>query len=218
MAIVLLIGKLGACYLLGSLSGSLLLGRLRGVDLRQLGSGNAGGTNAFRTQGFAFALWVVLIDIGKGALAVPIGRFGIADETAALQSGLLALAAAIAGHVWPLFFGFRGGKGAATLVGGLLTLAPSLLLLPIAVWLLTLMLTGYVGLATVLTGLCFLPSSWFLSDAASRPTWIAASIVIAVFLLFTHRENMRRLSEGSEHRFDGARLLHRWWAKARPRS
>ncbi len=217
MIILLLVAKLGACYLLGSLSGGLLLGRLRGVDLRRQGSGNAGGTNAFRSQGFGFALAVVLIDVGKGALAVLIGRLGVAVEPTALQYGLFALAAAMAGHVWPLFFGFRGGKGAATLVGGLLVLAPVLLLAPIVVWLLTLVLTGYVGLATILTGLCLLPSSWFLASAASRPSWTVASVLIAVFLLFTHRDNLRRLRAGSEYRFDGARLLHRWWARTHSR-
>lgn len=214
MSVWALIAKLVVCYLLGSLSGSLLLGRLRGVDLRRLGSGNAGGTNAFRTQGAAFALAVVVIDVGKGAVAVLIGRFGVVGEPAIVQSALLALAAASVGHVWPVFFGFRGGKGAATLVGGLLVLAPLVLMMPIAVWLVTLVLTGYVGLATILTGLCLVPSAWLLTSPAVRPSLVLASAAIALFLLFTHRENLRRLCAGTEHRFGGARLLHRWWARA----
>src|SRR4249919_393222 len=93
-------------YLLGSLSGSLLLGRLRGVDIRTQGSGNAGGTNALRTQGWRFALGTVLVDVGKGALAAWLARrFGHDHWT------LAVVLAAIAGHVWPVFHGFRGGKG-----------------------------------------------------------------------------------------------------------
>jgi glycerol-3-phosphate acyltransferase PlsY len=98
-------------YLLGSVSGSLLLGRLRGIDIRTQGSGNAGGTNAFRTQGPWFALGVALIDVGKSALAAWTGGYGIADGGHALRIALLAGAAAAAGHVWPLYYGFHGGKG-----------------------------------------------------------------------------------------------------------
>lgn len=210
--------KLLLCYLLGSLSGSLLIGRWRGIDLRRLGSGNAGGTNAFRTQGFAFALAVVLIDLSKGALAVLVGRYAIAEDPAALQLGLLGLLAATAGHIWPVFFGFRGGKGAATLAGGLLLLAPMFLLGPIVVWILTLLLSGYVSLATVLTGLSLLPCSLWLASPVLRPTWALASIGIAFLLLYTHRENLGRLRAGCEYRFEGARLFHRFARRARRQS
>ena len=136
------------CYLLGSISGSLWLGRLRGVDIRTLGSGNAGGTNAFRTQGALFALGTMLIDIGKGAAAVVLVRAAGGGELVAMAGALLA----VIGHVWPVFHGFRGGKGAATLVGTLLLLWPIALLPVFAVWLLVLVTSGYVGLATVLAG------------------------------------------------------------------
>ena len=110
-------------YLLGSLLGAMLIGALRGVDIRETGSGNAGGTNALRTQGFWFAVGVALIDVGKGALAVawlpgwqPMGL--PADPL--VDRGWLAVAcgaAAVAGHIWPLWHEFRGGKGGATLLG-----------------------------------------------------------------------------------------------------
>ena len=117
-------GLILAAYLLGSLSGSLLLGKLRGVDIRTQGSGNAGGTNAFRTQGAKFALGVVVVDIGKGALAAWLGlRFAQADT--AWLAYVVAFAAVI-GHVWPVWHGFRGGKGAATLIGAVAVL--------VAVW------------------------------------------------------------------------------------
>ena len=110
-------------YLLGSLSGSLLLGKLRGVDIRTVGSGNAGGTNALRTQGLGFALATVLVDVGKGALAAWLGwRFLPSEQHPAwLYACVLAAAA---GHVWAVFHGFRGGKG-QVYHGG--THAPSLM-------------------------------------------------------------------------------------------
>ena len=143
-------------YLFGSISGSLLLGRLQGVDIRTQGSGNAGGTNALRTRGWRFALGVVLIDVGKGALAAALpgwlGSGPISLEQAALACGLLA----VAGHVWPLFYGFRGGKGAATLIGGLAVVWPLALLPLLGTWLVVLMLTGYVGLSTILAAAALL--------------------------------------------------------------
>src|SRR5690606_35119643 len=113
-------------YLLGSVSGSLLLGRLRGVDIRRHGSGNAGGTNAFRTLGWKFALGVAAVDIGKGALAtwIALRQAPVGEALSVTAHGYLAAFVAVLGHVWPLWHGFRGGKGAATTVGGLLVLWP----------------------------------------------------------------------------------------------
>lgn len=192
-------------YLLGSLSGSLLLGRLRGVDIRRHGSGNAGGTNAFRTQGWRFALGVVIVDIGKGALAAWLAlRFAPAWAYA-------AAALAVVGHVWPLWHGFRGGKGAATAVGALLVLWPSALLPLLSVWVLVLVATGYVGLATVLAA-ASLPA-WAAWEAAD-PARLTFALGIALFLAFTHRANLQRLRRGTESRFERVRLLHRWRARA----
>ncbi|HLS84383.1 MAG TPA: glycerol-3-phosphate 1-O-acyltransferase PlsY [Arenimonas sp.] len=192
-----------AAYLLGSLSGSLLLGRLRGVDIRTLGSGNAGGTNALRTQGWRFALGTVLVDVGKGMLAAWLaGRFG---------SGLAwlpyaAVAAAVLGHVWPVFHGFRGGKGAGTLVGGLLLLWPLGLAVMIGCWLLVLVLSGFVGLSTILAAASLVPLA-LLTGAGGERTVFA--VAVAVFILFTHRGNLQRMRAGIEHRFERARLLAR---------
>lgn len=190
-------------YLIGSVSGSLLLGRLRGIDIRTQGSGNAGGTNAFRTQGVKFALGVVLIDIGKGVLAVwLVQRFVSQPEWA----GWAALLAAAAGHVWPIFHGFRGGKGAATLVGGLVIAWPWTLVPLLAVWLLSLTITGYVGLSTILAGITLAICA--LSDMADVPR-LAACVAAALFLVYTHRSNLLRMRAGSEPRFERARVLAR---------
>lgn len=194
-------------YLLGSISGSLLLGRFRGVDIRKQGSGNAGGTNAFRTQGFKFALGVVLIDIGKGALAVYLAlRFSSPANLHIIP--IIALLCAVVGHVWPVFHGFRGGKGAATLVGGLIMLWPFSVLILVLVWCLCLSLTGYVGLSTVLAGFSLL----VLALIIKAPIHVLVFSASAAFLmLFTHRSNMQRLLQKNEYRFDKAMLWQRAW-------
>ena len=195
-------------YLLGSVSGSLLLGRLRGVDIRRHGSGNAGGTNALRTLGWRFALGVVAIDLGKGALAAwlalrfaPLGQ--AFDVTA---HGYAAAACAVVGHVWPVWHGFRGGKGAATAVGGLLMLWPWSIGVLLPVWMLVLVATGYVGLSTVLAALALPLLAWG-TDAEPARLWF--SMFAALFIAFTHRANLQRLRQGTESRFERARLLHR---------
>jgi acyl phosphate:glycerol-3-phosphate acyltransferase len=195
-------------YLLGSLSGSLILGRLRGFDIREAGSGNAGGTNALRTRGPGFALGVVLIDVGKGTLAAWIALRLHAPELplSALGLALAATLVAAAGHAWPLWFGFRGGKGVATLLGGSLLLLPWLLIPLLLTWLVVLGLSGYVGLASICAVLGLLPLAWLDGRAELLPF----AAIAAAFVLFTHRDNLRRLRAGSEHRFTRARVLHRW--------
>jgi len=193
-----------AAYLLGSISGSLLLGRLRGVDIRTQGSGNAGGTNALRTQGWRFALGVVLIDVGKGALAAWLASL---VELAPGPVAFAAILAAMAGHIWPVFHGFRGGKGAATLVGGLAVAWPLALVPVLATWVVCLVLTGYVGLSTVLAALALAGFAAVPPVDAAR---LAFAVVVAGLIAFTHRENLSRLRAGTESRFERARLFHRW--------
>lgn len=206
--IALTVFLLLCAYLLGSVSGSLLLGRLRGVDIRRHGSGNAGGTNALRTLGWRFALGVVAIDLGKGALAAWLAlRFaplGLALDVTA--HGYAAAACAVVGHVWPLWHGFRGGKGAATAVGGLLMLWPWSIGVLLPVWMLVLVATCYVGLSTVLAALALPVLAWG-TDAEPARLWF--SMFAALFIAFTHRANLQRLRQGTESRFERARLLHR---------
>ncbi|MDI1337566.1 MAG: glycerol-3-phosphate 1-O-acyltransferase PlsY [Lacunisphaera sp.] len=200
-------------YLLGSVSGSLLLGRLRGVDIRTQGSGNAGGTNAFRTQGWAFGLGVGLFDVAKAALAAWIGGLGIADPGHALRLALLAGAAAAAGHVWPLYYGFRGGKGVAAVLGVLLVLWPAGVAVMALVLLLVLTTTGYVGLGSMLAGGALIPAAVLFAPAPDRAVWIVATVMIAGFIIYTHRSNLQRLRAGTEHRFERARMLARLFLK-----
>jgi acyl phosphate:glycerol-3-phosphate acyltransferase len=186
-------------YLLGSIVGSLLVGRLRGgVDIRRLGSGNAGGTNALRTQGKGFAFWVMLIDIGKGWLATRV----VAPFHTTAPYGWLAAVCGIAvmlGHVYPLFYGFRGGKGVATLVGAALGLDPWLLLPMLGTWLVAVILFGFVGLASMLGALA-------LAVAGAMGAWeprgplVAFGVLGALLIAFTHRSNIARMRAGTEPR------------------
>jgi glycerol-3-phosphate acyltransferase PlsY len=191
-------------YFIGSIMGSMLVGRLRGgIDIRQSGSGNAGGTNALRTQGWVFALAVMVVDIGKGVLAAGVVPgldlpFVATDpEVSRVWLTLCCAGAAVVGHVWPMWHEFRGGKGAATLIGTLVILAPNLILPVLLVWAWILVLFGYVGLATI-------------SAAVSAPVYLALTrlpddqplfiycTVLAIYLVFSHRSNLQRMRDGTE--------------------
>lgn len=205
-----------ASYLLGSLSGSLILGRVVGVDIRQSGSGNAGGTNAFRTRGWRFALGVVVIDVGKGVLAalVPVALDISAVHVHAVQAACVLLAAA--GHTWPVFFGFRGGKGAATLAGGLAVIWPLALPWVLATWLLVLFSTGYVGLSSILSVAMLIALAWF-NPGTLPEVRLVLSLLATLLILYTHRSNLQRLLTGNEPRFERLRLFARLFAHLRSR-
>lgn len=202
-------------YFIGSLMGALVMGRLRGgVDIRTMGSGNAGGTNALRTQGILFALGVVVIDVGKGVIGaglVPGLNIPFVPEDPEISRTWLTLAcaaAAVFGHVWPIYHGFKGGKGAATLIGTLVILAPKLIIAVLLVWGWMLLITGYVGLAT-------------MTAATALPVWLAFTrlpdgqplfiylVVMATFVIYWHRSNIRRMRAGTEDRNTKVMLFRR---------
>jgi glycerol-3-phosphate acyltransferase PlsY len=191
-------------YLLGALLGSLVLGRLRGVDIRRSGSGNAGATNALRTQGKLFALSVLVIDIGKGVLAVlclpqaSLPGIPIDPELSRVWLTLACGFAVIVGHVYPVWFGFRGGKGVATMIGVVGALDPRLLLPVLGSWFVVLVLTGYVGLASMLAGAALVVFVYVLEPG--NTAFLCFSAAILVFVVFTHRGNIARMRAGSEHR------------------
>lgn len=200
-------------YLLGSVSGSLVLGKFKDVDIRSLGSGNAGGTNALRSLGWRFALAVVSIDIGKGALAawglplVFVEGLGSTASVALLAS--FAGFGAILGHIWPVYFSFQGGKGAGTAVGAVAVLAPSCILPMFVIWLVTVLATGYVGLATILAGLMLVPAMWVLGPSPLPVALGVFAIATAVLIVYTHRSNIARLLAGTENRFNTQKLWRR---------
>jgi acyl phosphate:glycerol-3-phosphate acyltransferase len=191
-------------YLLGSVLGSLVMGRLRGVDIREQGSGNAGGTNALRTQGWRFALGVVAIDVGKALLAagvlpsLDLPGIGIDPTVGRDWLAVSCAAAVVFGHVYPVWHEFRGGKGAATLLGAVAVLAPSALLPVVLVWLGCVMLTGFVGLGTIL-GTATLPVFFALSQPRSDAL-VVFGIAVTAFVIYTHRSNLARMRAGDENR------------------
>jgi len=193
-------------YFIGSLMGAMIVGKLRGgVDIRTMGSGNAGGTNALRTQGVIFALGVVLVDVGKGVIGVGIVPglelpFVPQDpEISRTWLTLICATGAVVGHVWPIYHGFKGGKGAATLIGTLIVLAPKLIIGVLLVWGWMLVMTGFVGLATM-TAATTLPI-WvgFTRLPEDQPLFIYLTMM-AMFVIYWHRSNIRRMREGTEHR------------------
>ncbi|HEY3786388.1 MAG TPA: glycerol-3-phosphate 1-O-acyltransferase PlsY [Steroidobacteraceae bacterium] len=201
-------------YLLGSIVGSLIMGRLRGVDIRRLGSGNAGGTNALRTQGKSFAFWVLVIDIGKGwiatALVASLTIPGLTDASPELRTWLrpACAVAAIVGHVYPLWHGFRGGKGVATLVGAVLGLDAWLLVPMLVTWLAAVVLGGFVGLASM-AGAASLPVYTLAAGLEPRAPLLAFGVVTTLIIVLTHRGNIARMRAGTEPRARRLWLLGR---------
>jgi glycerol-3-phosphate acyltransferase PlsY len=207
--------KLLLAYLIGTMLGSLVLGRLRGVDIRSMGSGNAGATNALRTQGKLFGFAVLAIDVAKGIFAVlwlpmaALPGIGIDPDLARDWLTVACGFAVIVGHVYPVWFEFRGGKGVASVVGVVAALDPRLLAPTLITWFVVLVLSGYVGLASMVTG-CVLIITVSLTQPDNLPL-LTFCICMAAFVLYTHRGNIARMRTGQESR------VHRLWL-FRPRA
>lgn len=189
-----------AGYLLGSIPFAYLAGKLtRGIDLRQHGSGNLGATNVYRTLGGKIASVVLALDLAKGAIPVLlVKRLAIGDHLAlwAIAAGV----AAIAGHAKPIFLLWRGGgKGVATAAGVFLALAPVPTLIALATWLVVVLLSGYVSLASLAAALALPIAIAVLLGVGS--IMFGVSVAIALFVFWTHRANIGRLRRGEEHRF-----------------
>ncbi len=189
-------------YLMGAILGALILGVLIGVDIRTQGSGNAGGTNALRTQGKWFAFGVMLIDVGKGWLAVawlPLLAWPIPSVDLDPQWLRAACALAVTlGHIYPVWFEFRGGKGVATVLGVVMGLSPVYVLPLLSIWAGIVLLTGFVSLGSMFA-VSALPIMAAWRDP-SDPALISAFFLLAVLVIFSHRTNVLRLFEGTESR------------------
>ena len=187
-----------AAYLLGSIPTAVLVSKVFfGVDVRTLGSGNAGATNVARTLGWKAALPVVLVDVGKGALAAALpSLFHLAQPP---WLSLACAGAAVLGHTFPVFVGFKGGKGVATAGGALLVLAPALVGVAAVVWLALVLTTRIVSLASLVAALALAVAAFFWPQVGwgIRPLTVA----LAIFVFWTHRANIRRLMEAKEPRF-----------------
>lgn len=185
-----------AAYLVGSFPTSYVVGRAHGMDLRSEGSGNLGATNTFRVLGARAAAPVAFVDVAKGY--VPAAVFPLWDSNPHGELALLYGIGAIAGHVWPVFLRFRGGKGVATGAGVLVALAPLAALVGLLVWLGVLLLTRIVSLAS-LTAASIVPLAARATQADLST--VAFCAAVAVFVWWTHRSNIRRLIRGEENRF-----------------
>ncbi len=186
-----------ASYLLGAIPTSYLVVRLvKGEDLRRLGSGNLGATNLFRQLGWKYAVPVGLFDLLKGA--IPVAIFGPRAHGGELVPLLLGIAALL-GHVFSVFVGFRGGKGVATGAGIVLGLAPLAFLAALGIWALVVAVSGYVSLGSIIAAVLLTPLVYWLAPERRPLLWLFAGV--AALIVLTHRANIRRLLAGTEHRF-----------------
>ncbi|HTU03759.1 MAG TPA: glycerol-3-phosphate 1-O-acyltransferase PlsY [Candidatus Sulfotelmatobacter sp.] len=188
------LGLAAAAYLLGSVPFGLVVARCRGgVNLRQVGSGNIGATNVLRAAGATAAALTLLGDAGKGVLAVGLGRL------AGGSPGLLAVlgVAVVLGHLFPLFAGFRGGKGVATGLGAILAAMPLVGALLVGIWLAVAWRWRYSSLAALVAAAAVPGLAWRLDG---RPAMVALGGALLVLIVSRHRENIRRLRAGTEGR------------------
>lgn len=182
-------------YLVGSIPFGLIYGRLAGIDIRQQGSGNIGATNVNRLLGKKLGIMTLLSDLMKGLIPMLITAQLLADRPDAYLWTILTGMAAFAGHCWPVYLKFRGGKGVATALGIFLYLAPSQALIAIGLFVLTVRLGGYVSLGSIF-GALSLP---VLIRLAGRPDeLVIAAGVIAILIVGRHHQNIRRLVNGTE--------------------
>jgi glycerol-3-phosphate acyltransferase PlsY len=203
-------------YLVGSISGSMVLGRIKGLDIRTMGSGNAGATNALRLVGPIFALGVIFIDIGKGIFAVLIisklvfiNELLIDKNTVSIVCGV----AAVLGHVYPLYYNFKGGKGAGTLIGIVASLFPISIPYVFISWLLVVITTGFVGLGTIVGSIVLVITVYSFHAMGINSPLGYFSISMALFILFTHKSNIIRMINNEENRFEKVMIFRNFFKK-----
>jgi acyl phosphate:glycerol-3-phosphate acyltransferase len=204
MNITLSIVSLIMAYIAGSISTSVWAGKIfHGVDVREHGSGNAGATNTIRVLGWKTGIPVLIIDIAKGWVATLLPILFNAAQAGSNQMLLLQIAcgmAAIVGHVFPLFAGFNGGKGVATTFGVLLALQPWVTLSCAGIFMVVLLIGGYVSLSSIIAGIMF-PIFIFTISGSPSVVMKVFSVLIAVALIITHEKNIVRLWRGEEKKF-----------------
>jgi glycerol-3-phosphate acyltransferase PlsY len=193
-------------YLVGSFPTAIVYGKLtRKIDIREHGSGNAGATNVFRVMGWKAGLLVLLIDMLKGLLAtvlfykIAVGAIAITPVLLQIIAGLFA----VFGHIWTIFAGFKGGKGVGTGAGMIIGLVPGAVLLGIIVFIITVALTRYVSLGSILASLTipiYLFVNHFLLDHPESLAILIFGIFIPILIIFTHRSNIQRLLKGTENK------------------
>jgi glycerol-3-phosphate acyltransferase PlsY len=211
-----LVAVLLLSYLLGSIPTAIIVGHLKeGIDIRRHGSGNAGATNVYRVLGLGPAVIVVVVDVGKGLAAVLLAtqlRLGPPAPLSPLLLQLLAGGAAVVGHVWTVFAGFRGGKGVGTTIGALAAVAPKVVAIALLVWIALLLTVRIMSVASLAAALTLPLASWLgrpRPDGSVSIELVLFTAVIALFIFFTHRSNIGRLLRGEEPRLGRGGSLRR---------
>lgn len=180
-------------YLLGSVPFAYIMIRLfKGIDIRKVGSGNVGSTNALRTAGKRVALAALLGDLLKGLAAAWIGL-----QTSGEMLAAVCVLAAVIGHCWPVFIGFKGGKGMATTAGAILLLMPKVFLFLAIIFVLIVFFSRYVSLASVSVAVLLPLTALFFSQPGS---YLLVSVILTVLVIYRHRENIERLRNGNERK------------------
>jgi glycerol-3-phosphate acyltransferase PlsY len=202
------IGLILVSYLLGAIPVGLLLARLKGVDIRRVGSGNIGATNVFRSVSKPLGMVTFAADALKGfvpAFVFPIiGKMLDPDFQALENLGLVCGCAAFAGHNWPVYLGFKGGKGVATSAGVLLGVAPAAVGIGLAVWVALLLASRIVSAASIGAAVAVPAAGWWLYGGRGRVLPITLT-VLGALVIWRHRSNIQRLLAGTEHRFEFGR-------------
>jgi len=188
-------------YLSGSVPFAFIIGKLKGVDIRRVGSGNVGATNLYRTAGLSAALVAFAGDFLKGYLPASVfpRLWGASDASTAAWMGLACGAAALAGHNWPVFLGFRGGKGVATGAGVLAAVVPWCLGVGAGVWILLVAVTRYVSVASIGAAVAAAATAWVAYRGYGFP-FVGVLTILSLLVVWRHRSNIRRLAAGREHR------------------
>ncbi|MFR9524509.1 MAG: glycerol-3-phosphate 1-O-acyltransferase PlsY [Rikenellaceae bacterium] len=190
-------------YLCGSIPNEVWIGkRFWGVDVREHGSKNAGSTNVLRVLGRKAAIPVFILDILKGFVAVSVmgllPNFVEVDENLLISLKIASVFAAVLGHIFPIFAGFKGGKGVATLVGSIAAVHPPLVLLCFVAWFIVLAISHYVSLSSMVAGCLFPIFTLLLPSTRTVTPLVVFSVVTAILLILTHRKNIGRLIDGTE--------------------
>ena len=193
-------------YLLGSIPFGVLVAKRMGVDIYSVGSGNPGATNVLRSIGKPAGYTVFLLDFLKGVLATVWFKFGLVAFSGDPNLALWGLPAAVLGHTYPLFAKFKGGKGVATAMGGLLGVMPGCLLIGLVSWGVIFVTTRYVAVASIGFGLslplCSIIGYWNAGDKSGHFSKVILSLIIMVWIIWRHRSNLQRLKDGTENRFE----------------
>lgn len=192
-------------YLLGSIPFGVIVAKRYGVDIFSVGSGNPGATNVLRSVGKPAGYVVFFLDFLKGLIAVTWFLFPWVSFSGDSTFGLWGLPGAVLGHTYPIFSSFRGGKGVASTMGGLLGVMPGCLIIGLVTWVIIFFSTRYVALASIGFGVslpvCAIVNVWSNPDHSSVIGTIALAFVIMVWIIWRHRSNIVRLRDGTENRF-----------------